>query len=182
MKKDYKLILIIIGIILGVILLNVCIFAGVNNRLVIYEEQIKESSSSVNVQEKRREDLLYNLVDTAKAYSKHEQNTLTQIAEARSKIDSGDLDQAKAILNAVAENYPELKSNEQYKQIMLEMSTTENMIANYRENYNEQVKNYNKYIRKFPTNIISRLLGYEKIDADYLKYDASSDAPKNLWD
>lgn len=65
---------------------------------------------------------------------------------------------------------------------MLEMSTTENMIANYRENYNDQVKTYNKYIRKFPNNIISSILGYEKIDVDYLNYEVSENAPTNLWD
>lgn len=182
MKKSFKLILIIVGIILAFILFNVCMFAGVNNRIVSYEEQIKESSSAIKIQEKRREDLLYNLVDTVKAYSKYESETLQKVTEARNKIDSGDLEEAKTILNVVAENYPELKANENYKQVMLEMSTTENMIANYRENYNDQVKTYNKYIRKFPNNIISSILGYEKIDVDYLNYEVSENVPTNLWD
>jgi len=182
MGKSFKIVLIVIGIIGAFILLNVCIFAGVNNRLVGYEEQIKESSSAINIQEKRREDLLYNLVDTVKAYSKYESETLQKVTEARNKLDSGDLDGAETILNAVAENYPDLKANENYKQVMLEMSTTENLIANYRENYNDQVKTYNKYIRRFPNNIISSMLGYEKIDVDYLEYETSEDAPTNLWD
>lgn len=182
MKKSLKLTLIIVGIVLSVIILNICMFASVNNKLINYEEQINESSSGINIQEKRRADLLYNLVDTAKAYSKYEQETLSKITDARSKIESGDLEEAKTLLNAVVENYPEIKANEQYKQIMYEMSTTENMIANYRENYNEQVKNYNKYLRKFPVNIISGILGYKKVDADYLKYEASESAPTNLWD
>ena len=121
-------------------------------------------------------------MDTAKAYAKYENDALTKLAEVRSNLNKGNVDEAKTILNAIAENYPELKANEQYKQVMLEMATTENLIANYRENYNKQVKNYNKYVRKFPNNIISSILGYEKIDVDYLKYNVSDSSPKNLWD
>lgn len=176
-----KKVLIIIGTVIAIILLNVAIFAGVSNNIVSLEEQIEESSSGIKIQEKRREDLLYNLVDTAKAYANYENDTLTKLAEARSSLNKGNTDEAKTILNAIAENYPKLKANEQYKQVMLEMATTENLIANYRENYNKQVKNYNKYVRKFPNNIISSILGYKKIDADYLKYDVSDSSPKNLW-
>lgn len=174
--------LIITGTVIAIILLNIAIFAGVSNNIVSLEEQIEESSSGIKIQEKRREDLLYNLVDTAKAYAKYENDALTKLAEVRSNLNKGNVDEAKTILNAIAENYPELKANEQYKQVMLEMATTENLIANYRENYNKQVKNYNKYVRKFPNNIISSILGYEKIDVDYLKYNVSDSYPKNLWD
>lgn len=179
---SWKLILIIVGVILGIILLNVGIFAGTNNRLVSLEEQIKESHSAIKVQEKRRLDLIKNLVETVKSYNSYESNTLEAVTNARTKIDSGDIEGAKTILNAVAEQYPDLKSSDNYKQVMTEMATTENLIANYRENYNDQVKSYNKYIRKFPVNIISNIMGYEKIDYDYLNYDVSSDAPTNLWD
>ena len=181
-KKSWKLVLIILGIVLGVILLITGIFAGTSNRIVSLEEQIKESSSSIKVQEKRRLDLINNLVDTVKSYNKYESSTLEAVTQARTKIDSGDIEGAKTVLNAVAEKYPELKSNENYKQVMTEMATTENLIANYRENYNNQVKGYNKYIRKFPTNLIAGMMGYEKIDYKYLNYEVSSDAPKNLWD
>ena len=174
-----KKVLIIIGTVIAIILLNVAIFAGVSNNIVSLEEQIEESSSGIKIQEKRREDLLYNLVDTAKAYAKYENDALTKLAEARSNLNKGNVDEAKTILNAIAENYPKLKAN---KQVMLQMATTENLIANYRENYNKQVKNYNKYVRKFPNNIISSILGYEKIDVDYLKYNVSDSSPKNLWD
>ena len=163
-------------------MLNVCIFAGTNNRIVNLEEQIKESRSGVKIQEKRRLDLINNLVDTVKSYNAHESKTLEAVTQARSKIDGGDIAGAKTILNAVAEQYPELKSSENYKQVMIEMATTENLIAGYRENYNDQVKSYNKYIRKFPTNIIANIMGYEKIEVDYLNYEVSSDAPTNLWD
>ena len=180
--KNWKLILIIIGVILAIVLLNVSIFAHTNNRIISLEEQIKESNSAIKVQEKRRLDLINNLVDTVKSYNQYESDTLLKITEARSKIDNGDIDGAKTVLNAVVEKYPELKSNNNYKQVMTEMATTENLIANYRENYNDQIKSYNNYIRKFPTNIIAGIMGYKKIDFKYLDYDVSSDAPKNLWD
>lgn len=180
--KNWKLILITIGIILAVILLNVSIFAHTSNRLVSLEEQIKESDSGIKIQEKRRIDLINNLVDTVKSYNKYESNTLQKITEARSKINDGDIDSAKNILNAIVEQYPDLKSSNNYKQVMTEMATTENLIANYRENYNDQIKSYNNYIRQFPTNIIANIMGYEKIDYKYLDYDVSSNAPKNLWD
>lgn len=179
---SWKLTLIVFGVILGIILLIISIFATTNNRIVSLEEQIKESNSGIKIQEKRRVDLINNLVDTVKSYNKYESSTLEAVTQARSKIDSGNIEEAKAILNAVAEKYPDLKSSDNYKQVMTEMATTENLIANYRENYNDQVKNYNKYIRKFPSNIISGIMGYKKINYNYLDYKVSSDSTKNLWD
>lgn len=181
-NKNVKIILITLVILLGFTFLIIAIFTKTSNRIVSLEEQIKESNSAIKVQEKRRLDLINNLVDTVKSYNKHESSTLEAVTQARSKIDSGNFEEAKTILNSVVEKYPELKSNENYKQVMLEMSTTENLIANYRENYNDQVKGYNKYIRKFPNNVISNIMGYKKIDYEYLDYKTSSDAPKNLWD
>ena len=106
-----KKVLIIIGTVIAIILLNVAIFAGVSNNIVSLEEQIEESSSGIKIQEKRREDLLYNLVDTAKAYAKYENDALTKLAEARSNLNKGNVDEAKTILNAIAENYPKLKAS-----------------------------------------------------------------------
>ena len=173
--------LIIIGVILAVILLFVGIFASKNNSAVTLEEQIFESKSAINIQEKRREDLIYNLVDTVKAYAEHEKGTLTQVIEARAAAANGHIDDAKMMLTAVVEQYPELKANEQYSNLMVELTSTENMIANYRNNYNMQVKKYNAYIRKFPNNLILTLLGYDTIDENYLSYEASEDAPRNLF-
>ena len=90
MRKSWKLVLIIIGIVLGIILLITGVFAGTSNRIVSLEEQIKESSSSIKVQEKRRLDLINNLVDTVKSYNKYESSTLEAVTQARTKIDNGD--------------------------------------------------------------------------------------------
>lgn len=173
--------LIIIGIIIAVIVLIVGIFASKNNTAITLEESIFESASAIDVQEKRREDLIYNLVDTVKSYAKYEQETLTKITEARASATQGNIEDAKMTVLAIAEKYPELKANEQYNNLMIELTSTENMIANYRNSYNTQVKKYNSYIRKFPNSIILRMLGYDTIQENYLSYDASEDAPRDLF-
>jgi LemA protein len=83
---------------------------------------------------------------------------------------------------AVAEAYPDLKANENYKELMNELSITENLIAEYRSNFNAQVRSYNRYVRKFPTRIFLDMLGYEVQDYKYLDYSAPVDAPQNLFD
>lgn len=173
-----KLKLIILGVAFAILVLLIGIIASKNNTAVVLEEQIFESKSAINIQEKRREDLIYNLVDTVKSYAKYEQETLTKIAEARG---TGNVEAAKMLVLAVAEAYPELKSNEQYSNLMIELTSTENIIANYRNSYNSQVKKYNSYIRKFPNNLILAMFGYQTLEEDYLQYNASSDAPRNLF-
>lgn len=177
-----KKILIGLGILLGIILMIVGIFVGTNNTAINLEEQIKESKSSINIQEKRREDLIYNLVDTVESYNKYEQETMTKIIEARTMASNGHINDAEMVINAVAEQYPELKSNENYKTLMTELAVTENLIAEHRNNYNIQVKQYNKHIKKFPNSMILNMMGYEKLDNTYLEYEASEDAPRNLFE
>lgn len=177
-----KKILIGLGIIVGIILMIVGICTGINNTAINLEEQIKESKSSINIQEKRREDLIYNLVDTVESYNKYEQDTMTKIIEARSKASNGQVEEAEMLINAVAEQYPELKSSENYKTLMTELAVTENLIAEHRNNYNIQIKQYNKHIKTFPNSIILNIIGYEKLDNTYLQLDTSNDAPRNLFE
>lgn len=177
-----KKFLIGIGIIIAIILMIVGMFVGTNNTAINLEEQIKESKSSINIQEKRREDLIYNLVDTVESYNKYEQDTMTRIIEARTQASNGNVEEAEILINAVAEQYPELKSNENYKTLMTELAVTENLIAEHRNNYNIQVKKYNKHIKAFPNNIILNIMGYEKMESTYLEYEASEDAPRNLFE
>ena len=91
------------------------------------------------------------------------------------------MEQAQVALNAVAEQYPELKANENYKQLMTELALTENQIAQYRNNYNQQVRAYNKLVRSFPVGFLLRVMNYQAIDTTYADYDASEDAPQNLF-
>lgn len=179
MKNSTKTVLVSIGAILSVILLIVFFVNGKQNHAISLEEQIKSANADIEVQEKRRVDLIYNLVDTVKEYDKHESETLKEVVSGRKEDVS--LAEVTTLLKATTESYPELKSNENYKQLMTELSVTENLIAEYRSNYNSQIKTYNRYVRKFPNKQFLSMLGYEVIDYDYLEYNAPSDAPQNLF-
>lgn len=178
-KTNWKLPLIIGAGVIAVILLCVFGVQSSQNRAFALEEQVNTAQSDIKVQEKRRVDLVYNLADCVKQYDKHESETLTAIAEGRGS--AGDIENVTTAITAVSEAYPELKSNENYKQLMNELAMTENLIAEYRSNYNKQVKEYNRYVRKFPTRIFLNMLGYEVQDYTYLDYNASETAPQNLF-
>lgn len=178
--KNIKLVGITLFVIICIVILGLTSFINIQNSAIVLEEQVRVAYSDINVQEKRREDLLYNLVDTVKNYDKHEAETLKSIVEGRSG-NKGDISNVNTLISAVTEAYPELKSNKNYKQLMNELSTTENLIAQYRSNYNKEIKEYNRYIKKFPNKQILNFLGYEVAEFDYLNYNASSDAPSNLF-
>lgn len=177
--NNWKLPVIIIAGVLAVILLCVFSVQGAQNKAFALEEQVNTAQSDIKVQEKRRVDLVYNLADCVKQYDKHEAETLSAIAEGRGS--SGDIENVTTAITAVSEAYPELKSNENYKQLMNELSMTENLIAEYRSNYNKQIKEYNRYVRKFPTRMFLNMLGYETQEYNYLDYNAPVDAPQNLF-
>ena len=178
--SKWKLPLIIGAGVIAVILLCVFGVQSSQNKAIALEEQVNTAQSDIKVQEKRRVDLVYNLADCVKQYDKHEADTLTAIAEGRGS--TGDIENVTTAITAVSEAYPELKSNENYKQLMNELAMTENLIAEYRSNYNKQIKEYNRYVRKFPTRMFLDTLGYEFMDYQYLDYNAPSDAPQNLFD
>ena len=178
-NTNWKLVLIILAGIISVILL--CVFAvqGVQNKAIVLEEQVNTAFSDIEVQEKRRVDLVYNLADCVMQYDKHESETLVAIAQGRGS--AGDIENVTTAITAVSEAYPELKSNENYKELMNELSITENLIAEYRSNYNKQIKEYNRYTRQFPNKQFLSLLGYESQEYTYLEYHAPADAPQNLF-
>lgn len=177
--KNWKLPVIIVAGVLAVILLCVFTVQGSQNKAFALEEQVNTDQSDIKVQEKRRIDLVYNLADCVKQYDKHEAETLAAIAEGRGS--SGDIENVTTAITAVSEAYPELKSNANYKQLMNELAMTENLIAEYRSNYNKQIKEYNRYVRKFPTRMFLSMLGYETQEYNYLDYNAPVDAPQNLF-
>ena len=170
--------IVIVGIIAVIMM---CVFAvqGAQNQAFAMEEQVNTAMSDIKVQEKRRVDLVYNLADCVMQYDKHEAETLKAVVEGRGG--SGDIENVTTAITAVSEAYPELKSNENYKELMNELSLTENLIAEYRSNYNKQVKGYNRYVRKFPTRWYLDILGYEAPDFNYLDYNAPVDTPQNLF-
>jgi LemA protein len=182
MKFSWKMLLIVVAIVLALALLFVFAFQGVQNKAIGLEEQITTAQSEIKVQEKRRADLIPNLVDCVKDYNEHEYNTLMAIVEARGSNSVDVANEVKTAINVIAEQYPELRSNENYKQLMTELSTTENLIANTRSNYNNWVSQYNSHVRKFPNRSILNMLGYEVQPFEKLIFNTSSDAPTNLFD
>lgn len=178
-KANWKLVLIVVAGILAIIMLGVFTVQNSQNTAFSLEEQVNTASSDIKVQEKRRVDLVYNLADCVKQYDKHEAETLKDVVEGRGS--AGDIENVTTAIAAVSEAYPELKSNENYKELMNELAMTENLIAEYRSNYNKQIKEYNRYIRKFPTRMFLDMLGYESQNYTYLDYDAPVDAPQELF-
>lgn len=165
---------------ISVIVLSVFWVQSFQNTAFIMEEQVNTAQSDIKLQEKRRADLIYNLVDCVKEYDKYEANTLTAIIKERGS--TGNIENVTTAITAVSEEYPELKANDNYKQFMNELSMTENLIAEYRSNYNKSVKEYNRYIRQFPNRICLSVLGYEEQSYEYLDYDAPVDAPQDLFE
>lgn len=169
-------------ILLGIIALGIMGFLGVqsvNNKAITLEEAVETARSDIQVQEKKRIDLVYNLADCVKQYDTHEAEILKNLAGSRTQ--GGNIENISISINAVAEAYPELKSNEQYKMLMLELTTLENEISQYRTAYNKAVERYNRYTRKFLSELFLSWTGYEKAEYTRLDYDAPSDAPQNLF-
>lgn len=182
MKVSFKVIAIVLAIVIAAIGGFFLLCQVKYNGTISREENITQAKSNITVQEKRRADLLPNLADCVKAYDKHEYETLMKVIEARGADSDAAVSEAQVVINAVAEAYPELKSNSNYKELMNEMSTTENLIANYRNTYNNQVKEYNRYVKKFPNGWMLSVVGYQSNEYPYLDYDVSPDAPTNLFD
>lgn len=178
-NTNWKVPVVIVVGVLAVILMIVFGIQSSQNKAIAFEEQVNTAQSDIKVQEKRRVDLVYNLADCVKQYDDHESETLKAIVDGRGS--TGDIENVTTAITAVAEAYPELKSNENYKILMNELSMTENLIAEYRSNYNKQIKEYKRYVRKFPTRMFLDILGYEIQEYQYLDYNAPVDAPQHLF-
>lgn len=178
-NNNWKVVLITIAGVISVIMMCIFMIQGAQNKAFSLEESVNTAMADINVQEKRRVDLVYNLADCVMQYDEHEAETLKAVVEGRGS--TGDIENVTTAITAVAEAYPDLKSNENYKELMNELAMTENLIAEHRSNYNQQIKEYKRYVRKFPTRIFLDMLGYEVMDFEYLEYDAPADAPQNLF-
>lgn len=163
----------ILGILLGIILLVLIWSAAVFNTFVQLRENVKNGWSQIDVQLKRRHDLIPNLVETAKGYMSHERATLENVIKARQQaVDAKNLKDKQAAENfltgtlrslfAVSENYPNLKADRQMMQLHEELVSTENKIAFARQYYNDEVNRLNTSVQSFPDNIIANLFHFEK--------------------
>ena len=174
-----KKVLVIVLALVGVVLLSIFAVQGVKNRAISYEESIEQADSYVKAEEKRRFDLIPNLVECVKAYDEHEYKTLVELAKARSNGSDADVKEITTQIAAVVERYPDLKSQKNYQDLMNELALTENKIVEVRKAYNQQVTRYKRFVRQFPSKQLLSLTDYEVLDYERLEFENSSvDAPK----
>ena len=167
------------------------------NGLVTLDENVSNAWSNVETQYQRRADLIPNLVSTVKGYATHEKETLEGVVEARSKATSikldadnltpeklaafqkaqGDVTTALGKLLAIAENYPDLKANENFKELQAQLEGTENRITVARMEFNKQAKELNTQIRRFPKNLLASIFGIDK-RAYFEAAEGAAQAPK----
>ncbi len=163
----------ILWILIAVVVILVFIIAAIFNRLVNLKNRSEEAWSDIDVQLKRRHDLIPNLVETVKGYAKHEKELFEKVTEVRAAAISskGIADKAKAenqitealkSVFAVAENYPNLKANENFVELQREITDTEDKIQAARRFYNGNVRDLNIAIESFPSNIIANMFSYKK--------------------
>lgn len=188
MKKSY-VVLIVVAVI------AIALFGWVKstyNGMVSVEEEATTALANVQSAYQRRADLIPNLVQTVKGYASHEKETMEGVVNARSKATSitlnaenikeyqqaqGELSSALGRLIAIGEAYPDLKANENFRELQVQLEGTENRINVERNNFNKAVQTYNVAIRKFPSNLLAGIFGFEKMD----KFEAaagSENAPK----
>ena len=171
-----------IGAILLVLAMFIPMFSGAYNRAVTLEENVSSAKSNISKEEQRRVDLFNNLVDAVQNARDFEKETLVQIAEARGQANKGQVENAMITLASVVEAYPEIKTTELYKQTMTEFAVTENRLAGYREQYNNDVREYNRFTRGFFTRIGLFFTGYSVQDFEYLDYKVDNSEARNLFD
>ena len=164
-------------------------YVGVRNTLVSKNEAVKSAWSQVDIVLQRRADLIPNLVETVKGYAQQEQTVFGNIAKARSALLSAgtpaekiaannQLDGALGRLLLIVENYPQLKSNENFLRLQDELAGTENRIAVERKHYNDTLQDYNTYIQQFPNNVFAGWAGFKPNDAYFKAAEGSREAPK----
>ncbi|MFA5423291.1 MAG: LemA family protein [Phycisphaerae bacterium] len=181
--------MIILLVLIAVLVFLLLAIIGIYNALVRLRNQVNNAWSQIDVQLKRRHDLIPNLVETAKGYMHHERETFEAITNARASAmgakgvaDSakaeGALGEALSKFMLVVENYPDLKANQNFLALQEELTSTENKISFARQNYNDQAMYFNNKIQMFPSNIIAGMFAFSKRDYFEIKVAAERDVPK----
>jgi LemA protein len=181
--------LIVIVVLVVILLAAFGQYVGVRNTLVTKNEAVKAAWSQVDIVLQRRADLIPNLVETVKGYAQQEQTVFGDIAKARSALLSAgnpqdkiaanqQLDGALGRLLLIVENYPQLKSNENFLRLQDELAGTENRIAVERKRYNDTLQDYDTYIQKFPNNIYAGWAGFKPNEAYFAATEQSRQVPK----
>src|ERR1700758_1665606 len=189
MGKGLLVIIVVLVILAVFTLVFFGMYVGVKNTLVTKNEAVKSAWSQVDIVLQRRADLIPNLVETVKGYAQQEVTVFGDIAKARSALLSagtpqekiaanGQLDGAIGRLLLVVENYPQLKSNENFLRLQDELAGTENRIAVERKRYNDTLQDYNTYVQTFPHNLFAAWAGFKPNEAYFTASEASRQAPK----
>jgi len=179
----------ILRIIFGILVVLVLWMIFIYNRLVTLRNRVKEAWSDIEVQLKRRYNLIPNLVETVKGYASHEKEVFEKVTQARTKAIGAQNLKEKAIaenmlsntlksLFAVAENYPQLRSSENFQKLQEELTDTEDKIQAARRFYNGNVRDFNIKIESFPSNIIAKIFNFKKVEFFEIKEEAEKDVPK----
>lgn len=181
-----------VGVVVVVVLVALLVFGSyvsARNQMVAKQEAVQEQWGNVQTQLQRRADLIPNLVNTVKGYAQHEEAVFADVDKARAALlaantpqgkiqANGQLDGALGRLLAVAENYPNLKANENFLQLQDQLEGTENRIAVERHRYNQTVRDYNTFIRQFPNSIWAGMAGFQTNNAYFEASPSSQTAPK----
>lgn len=187
-----------IGIVIVVMLVILALilgssYVGRRNQMAIKHEAVNAAWAQVDVVLQRRADLIPNLVQTVKGFAVHEEQVFSEIAQARSALigartpadkiaANGTLDSALSRLLVITENYPQLKSNENFLRLQDELAGTENRIAVERRRYNEVVQDYNTFIATFPNSLVASMSGFTRNDAYFKTEEGARTAPKVNFD
>lgn len=181
--------MIAVWILLGIVVLLVLMVAGMYNGLVRLRNGVRNAWSQIDVQLKRRHDLIPNLVETAKGYMRHERETLESVTNARAAavgaqgvaergLAEGGLTAALGRLFAVVEAYPDLKANQNFLALQEELASTENRIGFARQYYNDTVMHYNNKTQMVPTNIVAGMFNFKQEDFFELEEPADREVPE----
>ena len=183
--------MIAIYVIIGIIVILLIAFIVIYNRLVNVHNQMKNTWAQVDVQLKRRHDLIPNLIETVKGYAQHERQTLESVTSARNLAQAasgasvrdrvkaeGELSSALTRLLVTVENYPDLKANQNFLRLQQELTTTENNISSARQSYNDMVLMCNNLYQMFPSSIVARIFGYRTEEFFEVKAMEEKEAPK----
>lgn len=181
--------MIALWVVLGIVLILVIMLISMYNGLVQLRNQVKNAWAQIDVQLKRRHDLIPNLIETVKGYMVHERETLTKITEARAAAMGAqtisDKAQAEGVLSnlmgrfqVAVEAYPDLKANQNFLGLQEELTSTENKISFSRQSYNDQVLFYNNKIQMFPSNIVAGMFAFKQEVFFELKDEAERAVPK----
>jgi LemA protein len=188
MRRGTMVLLAIVGVILLAVLFVYGSFKSAQNQLVSKDEAVKSAWSQVDVDLQRRADLIPNLVETVKGFTKEESSVFTEVAQARDGLmnaqnpqdkiaANGQLDNALAKVLVLTENYPQLRSSDQFMRLQDELAGTENRIAVARKRYNDALRDYNTLVLQFPNSIWAGIAGFHQNTAYFTASPAAQQVP-----